>query len=225
MVGGFSDRHLFLGTQLGHIVIHDDGIADNDTHQRNHTQRGRHGEIKIEEPESEGCAEKTQQSHGDGKNGDSNFPIVDDQDNEHDEKGRNDSHNKARQDFVGESHSTSIFPCYTLGEVHLVELAPNGQLLAHLSGSGHSVGRNGDAAQPVAVGHIVVVESRHNVGHLTQRHPHAGIGTGNEQVADGTVFEILRPVAIYLDGNIVVLLPKRGELCAGKGSGEVDGKS
>ena len=105
------------------------------------------------------------------------FTKVDDEHQEHDAYCRYHRHHQARQEFFGVSFGASWFHGDPFGDFHLFEFFINFKVFVELSGSGYNISRNGDASQSITVGHVVMMETRLDVGNLTQRYPCSGVCT------------------------------------------------
>ena len=79
---------------------------------------------------------------------------------------------------------------------------------------GHYIGHYRDATATVAVGQVVVLETRMNVGHLSQRHPDARQRGGHQHVADFLVVDVVHPFRINSGGQVVAVFPHGDHLVA-----------
>ena len=76
------------------------------------------------------------------------------------------------------------------------------------------VGLYRDATATVAVGQVVVLETRMDVGHLAQRHPDARKRSGHEHVTDFLVVDVVHSFRIDGGGQVVAVFPHGDHLVA-----------
>ena len=140
----------------------------------------------------------------------------------HDTDGGDDSQNQSGQQFGRDREGAARFHSDSLRKFYLVQRTLYFIVFSYLSCSRNHISRHSDTAHPVTVRHIVVVESRNNICHLSQRNPSPGLRTRNHQVAQRAIIDTLLALRVDGDGNIVVPFPEGGEGRSRKGAVKIN---